>query len=138
MNIDDSERDQLERDLKELWRNFRVTAKPVQDDEAFRDRVAEVAREELAIPEHWMYLSFADDEFKGGVIIKAHGITDATMKCSLLQINPGGQVAAYDLIGEVADMLPEEKYRNRLLTREDILEFWPDAKSIREFEEEEK
>lgn len=47
----------------------------------FKKRLEEELREELASPERWLYLSFADDDgFKGAVIIKAHGITDATSK----------------------------------------------------------
>jgi hypothetical protein len=58
----------------------------------FRERVATVLRSELDEPERWHYISFAGEKFLGVVIIKGHGITDATMKCNLLGINPGGQV----------------------------------------------
>ena len=105
------------------------------NDEQFKNRITEVLKEELEEPEHWMYLSFADTKFNGGVIIKAHGITDALMKCNLLQINPHGEVMPFHFPDDF--LLPDEKYRNRILTKEDILEIWPDAKSLRELEEEE-
>lgn len=100
----------------------------------FKKRVATVLRGELDQPERWHYVSFADKVFHGGVIIKAHGITDATMKCNLLGINPGGQVMCFEF---PADMpVPDTKWRNRLLSKSDVLEIWPDAKSLGEFEKE--
>lgn len=44
-------------------------------------------------------------------------------------INPGGQVMAVPI---PAENIPDEKYHNRLLSKEDIQEFWPDAKTLRE------
>lgn len=103
------------------------------NNQQFKDRVTEVLKEELQTPEIFWYLSFADKYFKGGVIIKAHGISDATMKCNLLQINPGGEVWCIEI---PEGFLPDEKYHNKLLTKEEIQEFWPDAKSLKELEEE--
>lgn len=99
----------------------------------FKDRVAEVLKEELAEPESWWYLSFADEVFRGVVIIMAHGITDAVMRCSAAQINPGGQIMAVPLSKEVLAQVPEA-YRMRLLTMQDVQDIWPDAKTIREHE----
>lgn len=105
-------------------------------NQTFGQRVQEVLKEESATPKHWMYLSFADDErgFLGGVIVQGHGIVDARLSFVQLGItSPGGEVLAFDLPD---DSIPPEKYRNRLLTAEEICEFWPDAKTIREHEEE--
>lgn len=99
---------------------------------SFRDRVAEVIEQEVGHPEMWHYLSFADETFLGGAIVKARGVAGAVMLCHSMGINPGGEVACFSLPDEI---LPPEQYRNRLLTKSDILEFWPDSKSIREHEE---
>ena len=102
----------------------------------FQARVAEVMKEELQEPERWFYLSFAAEKFNGAVIIQAHGITDATMKCNLLGINPGGEVFCIAFPPEIP--VPGQQYRNRLLSKTDVQEIWPDAKSIREFGEEDE
>jgi hypothetical protein len=98
----------------------------------FQNRVKEVITEEMKEPEKWFYLSFADSSFKGGVIIKAHGITDALMKCNLLQINPGGEVFGVEIPN---GYLPDSKYFGKFLSKEEILEFWPDAATLGELEE---
>lgn len=97
-------------------------------------RVEKILGKELTEPLRWHYLSFADEKFNGAVILQCHGVTDGVMQTHALGINPGGQVMAVPMPDEV---LPAEQYRNRLLTKEDILEIWPDAKTIREHEEEE-
>src|SRR5579864_719418 len=74
---------------RNLGRNMKKPKPRKMTDKEFKDRVTEVATMELAEPEKLMWLSFADDGddgFKGAIIIKAHGITDALMKCNLLQI----------------------------------------------------
>jgi hypothetical protein len=102
----------------------------------WKARVAEVMREELAQPEQWHWVSFADEVFRGAVVIQAHGVTDAATKCHALNINPGGQVMALPMPPEILAQVPES-YRNRLLTKAEVKELWPDAKSLREYEEEE-
>lgn len=99
----------------------------------FKERLAEVTREELEKPEKWHYLSFADGYFKGAVVIKGHGVTDCVSKAHRLGINPGGQVMCVAFPDSME--LPDEKYRNRLLTREDVKAIWPDAASLGEHEE---
>jgi hypothetical protein len=101
----------------------------------FKNRVEELLREELTREECWFYISFADETFKGCVIIKAHGITDALMKTHALNINPGGQVLAVPIPDTLT--LPDESDRNRLLNREDVKRIWPDAKSIKEHRQDE-
>lgn len=105
------------------------------DDKQFKERVAEVLLGELAEPEQWHYVSFADEVFRGVVVIKAHGITDAVRLCHALNINPGGQVMCVPMPDEILAQVPETD-RTRLLTRADVQRIWPDAKSIREHEEE--
>jgi hypothetical protein len=100
-------------------------------DKEFRARAAELLRQELKEPERWWYLSFADPgKFNGAIIIQAHGMTDALTKINWLGINPGGQVQAIPFRPEVA--IPEEKWRNRLLTREELDQIWPDVMSTDE------
>jgi hypothetical protein len=103
--------------------------------EKWKKRVAQVMLEELGEPEKWHYVSFADTSFREVVIIKAHGVTDAITKCHTLGINPGGQVMCVPMPDEVINQV-SESHRNRLLSKEDVQSIWPDAKTIREHEEE--
>lgn len=98
-----------------------------------RERAAELLRLEREQEEQWHYVSFADKVFHGVVIIKAHGITDAVRLCHALNINPGGQVMCVPMPDEIIAQVPE-KYRTRLLSKEDVQQIWPDAKTIREHE----
>lgn len=105
----------------------------------FIDRISEVLTEELQTVERWHYLSFAEDRqdgFLGAVVIKAYGIADAILRCHNQSINPGGQVMAVEMPDDVVAQVPES-HRNRLLSKKELQEIWPDAKSIREHEEEE-
>lgn len=88
---------------------------------------------------HWHYLSFADEQtgFKGAVIVEALNTFDAVMKTHRMNINPGGEVIVLK-ISAYGVSIPAEPYRNKLLSRQDIVEFWPDAKSIAEHEENER
>src|SRR5216684_837722 len=105
------------------------------DGEQFRKRVTELLCQELALPARWLYLSFAASGFRGAVIIRAHGLTDALLQCNALRINPGGEVCAWPITD---DQLPPEYFRRRLLSRAEVAFIWPDAKSMRELEEEER
>jgi len=89
----------------------------------FRERIKEVMTEELAQPEKFWWLSFADDGFKGAVIIKAHGISDALMKCNMLMINPGGEVYAIQIPDDKEENFKLED-TNRLLSKEEIKKKW--------------
>lgn len=82
------------------------------------------------------YLSFVaepEDVFLGVVITEAKNVLDAVMKTHVFKINPGGQVLFVEIPPEE---IPDRSYFNRLLSKKDINEIWPDAKSIREHEEE--
>jgi hypothetical protein len=104
-------------------------------NDQFFSRVAEVLSDELSQPERWQYLSFADSEFRGAVVVKAHGITDALLKVNALKQNPGGEVLCVEIPG---DKIPDPKFCDRLLTKADIVEMWDEpCKTIREWEEEE-
>ena len=106
------------------------------NDADFKAMTKEVLTKELEDPIQWHYFSFADKKFNGAVVIECHGILDGLSRINMLGINPGGEVLCAPIIG--ADNIPSDKYRNRLLTRYDIREFWPDAKSLREWEQEEE
>lgn len=110
-----------------------MSTKRKMTDKQFKERAAELLREERKQPVSWWYLSFADQVFHGAVIIAAHGLTDAVRTCHALNINPGGQVLGAPLPPEILAQVPQAD-RERLLTREDVTRIWADAKSIREHE----
>jgi len=101
----------------------------------FKQKTLDILRDESAEPEDWWYLSFADDTFREAVIVRAKGLLHAVTAANMLGINPGGEVVGAPMTGFTE--LPAEEFRNRLLTREDVLAIWPDAKSAREWDEEE-
>ena len=108
-------------------------------DKQFKARLAEITKQELAKPERWHYVSFADDErggFLGVVVIKGHGVTDCISKCHRLGINPGGQVLCVPIPDDGSVIMPDPDDCNKLLNKADVLRIWPDAKSQREWEEE--
>lgn len=80
----------------------------------------------------WHYLSFAEEKFLGGLVIEADSFTHAHMRSHTLGLNPGGSVMGWELLDE---QTPAEKYRNRLLTKAEVFEMWPDARSIKELED---
>jgi hypothetical protein len=100
-------------------------------DENFRNRVAQLLAEELDSPEQWHYVSFADKVFKGAVVIRVHGITDALLKINALRQNPGGEVLCVPI---PRDKVPEAKFCNRLLTKEEVSEAMGESKSLRKWE----
>lgn len=71
-------------------------------------------------PPVWWWLSFCDTErpageqFLGVAIVEAPNVPMATVRAWDLGVNPGGQVAAYDV---PAGHLPAVEWRDRLLTR---------------------
>ena len=100
----------------------------------FDKRLVALASEEIS-RDVWggFYLSWADEEhWLGGAYVLAYGPITARLRCQTMGINPGGQC----LIIKLPDTtpMPLEKYRNRLLTREEILTIDPDSHSITEFE----
>jgi hypothetical protein len=107
----------------------------------FENRIAEVLKQELAEPVMWHYVSFARSREEGGcqgvVLIQGHGMTDCLLKINALHANPGGDVMAIAIPPEAESNLPPEEFRNRLLSKAEIMKIWPDAKTLREHEEEE-
>ena len=85
--------------------------------------VQDILEQERTTPEHWMYLSFATAEegFKGGVYVKARGITHAILRCLALGINPGGQIFPLDIPDEMESKLPPEEFREKLLSQKDLI-----------------
>lgn len=76
----------------------------------------------------WWYLSYATQTtFLGGVILEAHGPMDAFTQSSLLGLNPGGAALGFPFPEGDVVPLPPERFRNRLLTRAEVQEMWPDA-----------
>lgn len=62
------------------------------------------------------FLSFSDGTNLGCCQVRASGITQAIQKAHKLNINPGGEVAAFELDA------PEELDMNRLYTRAEMLD----------------
>lgn len=100
-----------------------------------KDRLMAAERRE---PARLFWISFADDDrggFLGVVITEAQGVGTASEKCWELGINPGGQMAAWELPSDFPP--PPLEYRDRLLSKAQIAEFCNDAKSLGELEAEE-
>ena len=67
---------------------------------------------------HWWWLSFIDGEngsFLGVCVVQGNGLMDAIQEAHRLACNPGGETLGTPILEE--DWLPEERWRNRLLTR---------------------
>ena len=78
--------------------------------------------EEEAQPMSWWCLSYADKVFRGAVIVQASGFLSAVARANELQINPGGEVAGFEILEEALPLIPENQ-RNRLLTRAEVEAF---------------
>jgi hypothetical protein len=86
----------------------------------WKARRAQILTDELSQPLRWFYLSFADDQaFRGAAIVEAHGPAHAMELTHRLGINPGGQVAAWELPEQIAATLPAEA-KNRLLNKPEL------------------
>jgi hypothetical protein len=84
----------------------------------WKARRAQILTDELSQPLRWFYLSFADDDgFRGAAIVEAHGPAHALQLTHRLGINPGGEIATWE-IPEGAP-LPDAA-KNRLLSKEDL------------------
>jgi len=80
----------------------------------FQDRLKVALFEEWGQPLCWWYLSFADKEFRGVVVVEAHGIVSAVMRTHELGINPGGEALGMALPpGEE----PAPEFRDKLLSK---------------------
>ena len=74
----------------------------------------------------WWYLSFVDDIFLGAVVVRASDAIDAIKEAHALKINPGGEVLAMQVEDESG--LPPSEFRERLLSKAEVMQIWPDAK----------
>ena len=63
------------------------------------------------------YLSFADDEWLGGLFIEAPDFPSAITASHVQGLNPGGEIMSVELPDDAP--IPVE-YRNRLLSRTDL------------------
>lgn len=79
------------------------------------------------------WLSFADESGCLGVcIVEAPGFIDAVVKAHHLKINPGGEVAGFEVPNDAYEAQP--KFRDRLIPLAELEEEFG-AKSIREWGE---
>jgi hypothetical protein len=95
-----------------------------REEEELRDKgIGELLIEDWQSPKNWMWLSFADaslptgEQFLGVAIVEAGGVMEAAMVAKVHGINPGGEVKAIDIPPE---HVPDEQYRYRLLSREEL------------------
>lgn len=89
--------------------------KRVPGSPEWKQHVAELLEQERKQPLGWWYISFAGEtEFLGGVVIEAHGFTDAIAKTHRLGINPGGQAGGTPVPG------PGPFPTNKLLSRAEM------------------
>jgi len=84
------------------------------------------------------YISFADPlQFRGAVFIETEGgVVDAQKAADDQEISPGDVETLafrYDNLSGVPSVPPA--MRNRLLSQEELLKFWPDAKDVMSFED---
>jgi hypothetical protein len=103
----------------------------------FEARTQELLSQESEQPYQWWYCSFADDAhggFLGAVILQAHGVVECAIRARSLNANPGGELMAIPIPPENEAILPEQRYRNRLLSLKEVKKCWPDAKPLREWE----
>jgi hypothetical protein len=85
-------------------------------------RRAEVERGEIM----WWFLTFGDEAgFRGACFVAAFGMMDAINQALLLEINPGGNVAAGPVSPEME--IPEGA-RKRLLSKDDLVRYFGDVK----------
>lgn len=79
----------------------------------------------------WYFLSCAKPKFNAGIIVQGTSTLDAVMNAAGLNQPPpeGTEVMGWRL---PAFALPEEKYRNRLLTLEELKTIWPGTMTFNE------
>lgn len=107
------------------------------NDEAFARAMEMVAMECASNPlSHW-YLSYAgEDGFRGAVFLQAPGPASAVLIANIEKLSPGGEVM---IVAVPPEHIPEPKFWNRLLTKEEIQEAsGQECKTIREWEAEDE
>ena len=84
------------------------------------------------------YISFCDPvQWRGAAFIETEGgVVDAQKAADDQGITPANVETLafrYDTLDEVPGVPPA--MRNRLLSKEELLKFWPDAKTLMEYED---
>lgn len=88
----------------------------------------------------WWWLSYADehapqgDGFRGVVLVRARNMEEAVLIAHRLKLSPGGQVLGIEILESEGH--PPEEFRNRLLSRDDVVRWQGEAKSIGDLERE--
>jgi hypothetical protein len=103
----------------------------------FQQRLNTLLAEEGKKPLCWWYLSYAaEGGFRGGVYIQAHGPTEATYLSRHRNLSPGGEVL---ILKVPTEHVPDKKFCNRLLTKDEVQAANPDERcaTLEEFEAEE-
>jgi len=93
---------------------------PTPGSAEWKERVRKLLVEEMATPWRWHYCSFAGETFLGALFIEGHGPTDISVRSHHMGLNPGGEMMCIELPDGAP--LPEEKYRNRLLSKQELKE----------------
>jgi hypothetical protein len=89
-----------------------------------------------------IYIAFQNDRdevrngdgklnFLGAAIVESISQFDAVRDVHRLRIAPERAEVRNEPVEIPANKLPPEKYRNRLLTREEVLSLWPEVKQKR-------
>lgn len=82
------------------------------------ERKARLLAEESVLPPRWLYISFADKKFLGGLVIQAPGFITALELARARGLNPGGNAIYVEIPEHLLPKIPDDK-RNRLLNREE-------------------
>jgi hypothetical protein len=82
-------------------------------------------------PETAFWISFAEDGFRGAIIIHSEDFSTAIVESHAMGINPGGQVMAIPIDPVVSSLIPE-RWKNRLLSKAECVEFDKELTAIRE------
>jgi hypothetical protein len=105
----------------------------------WRKHMADTMKEEMSQPEVYWWLSFCDpdlpkgNQFKGVIVVKAHGLTDALTKCNAMMINPGGEVSGFEIPdSEEARTRLVPEVLNRLISLEEMIKLGWEPYSTRE------
>jgi hypothetical protein len=104
--------------------------------EKLRKRNKELIEQERqqsnGVTSYW-YLSYAAQEFNGGVIVRAFGFIHACQRARDLNINPGGEIRGFPV---PASKNPAAKYVDKVLSLQELQECWGEMVKWRGHEEE--
>ena len=87
----------------------------------WHERKRQLLAAEKSQPADWWYLSFADEGgFLGACVLRAPGMATAIQRSHQLGINPGGQVAGFDLGPELPPAVAGIGITDRLLSKAEL------------------